>query len=154
VDLGSAPGGASQALLARGLHVLGVDPAQMHPDILAHPNFTHLRKRGAEVRSTILRGCRWLVADANVAPTHTLDTVESIVTHESSMIRGLVLTLKLADWTVAERIGEFARRVKGWGFDSVRVRQLACNHQEVCLAALRSRGMRRATGRSRVVGQS
>ena len=30
-ELGSAPGGASQALLQRGYHVLGIDPAAMDP---------------------------------------------------------------------------------------------------------------------------
>ncbi|MHB8903101.1 MAG: SAM-dependent methyltransferase, partial [Thermoguttaceae bacterium] len=44
-DLGCAPGGASQALLQRGHSVLGVDPAEVSPTVLQHPNFRHIRRR-------------------------------------------------------------------------------------------------------------
>ena len=43
-------GGASQALLNHGLKVIGIDPANMDPVVLANPNFTHWKKRGADVR--------------------------------------------------------------------------------------------------------
>jgi 23S rRNA (cytidine2498-2'-O)-methyltransferase len=143
IDIGSAPGGASQALLEAGLTVLGVDPAEMAPRILADPHFVHLRKRGADVRRRDYRGYQWLVVDSNVAPGHTLDTVEAIVTHPATSVQGMLLTLKLLDWQLAGEIAEYVRRVRSWGYEDVRCRQLACNHQEVCLAALRSRVMRR-----------
>ncbi len=143
VELGSAPGGAAQALLEAGLMVMGVDPARMHPKVLSDSNFIHVRKRGAEVRRREYRDYKWLVVDSNVAPTHTLDTVESIVTHPATSVTGLLLTLKLPEWELAEKIVDYVRRVQSWGYDDVRCRQLACNHQEVCLAALRSRGVRR-----------
>ena len=76
VEIGSSPGGASQALLDRGLIVIGVDPAEMDPAVAAHPNFTHLRKRASEVRRKEFRKVRWLTADMNVAPNYTLDAVE------------------------------------------------------------------------------
>ena len=38
-DIGSAPGGASQALLAHGLLVTGIDPAEMAPSVLKNPPF-------------------------------------------------------------------------------------------------------------------
>ena len=40
----------------------------------------------------------------NLAPGYTLDAVEAIVTHPDVHIRGLVLTLKLADWSHADRL--------------------------------------------------
>jgi 23S rRNA (cytidine2498-2'-O)-methyltransferase len=137
VEIGSAPGGACQALLDLGLRVTGVDPSLMDSRVIAHPAFTHWRKRGADVPRREYARFRWLFADSNVAPKHTLDTVESIVTHSSNQIRGILLTLKLMDWKLADAIGEYARRVRSWGFDRVHCRQLACHHQEVCLAALR-----------------
>jgi 23S rRNA (cytidine2498-2'-O)-methyltransferase len=143
VELGSAPGGASQALLEEGLLVTGVDPAEMNPTVLVHPRFTHVRKRGAEVRRRDYCGFKWLVADSNVAPTHTLDTVESIVSHSSTGIQGMLLTLKLLDWQMASQLLHFVQRVRSWGYEDVRCRQLASNHREVCLAALRSRAIRR-----------
>ncbi|MBX7166620.1 MAG: hypothetical protein K1X74_09765 [Pirellulales bacterium] len=137
VEIGSAPGGSSQALLDRGLRVIGVDPAAMHPDVLAQPNFRHLQLRGAEIPKRELREVRWLTADLNVAPQYTLDTVESIVTNARVNIRGLLLTLKLLDWSLAAELPAYLERIRGWGFADVRARQLQMNRQEVCVAALR-----------------
>jgi 23S rRNA (cytidine2498-2'-O)-methyltransferase len=147
-EIGCAPGGASQALLDRGLFVTGIDPAEVDPAVLAHPRFRHLRKRGKEVRRSEFVGVRWLAVDVNLAPNYTLDAVEAIVNHPGVSIRGLVLTLKLADWSLAEQLPELAARVRGWGFRDVRLRQLATGGQEVCLAALRRRELRRL-GRKR-----
>lgn len=141
-EIGSAPGGASQALLNHGLQVIGVDPAEMAPAVLDHPRFTHIRKRGHEARRREFRKARWLVADMNVAPSYTLDTVESIVTHPEVDLRGMLLTLKLLEWELADELPEQLERVRSWGYDDVRARQLQHNRQEVCLAALRG-GRRR-----------
>jgi 23S rRNA (cytidine2498-2'-O)-methyltransferase len=143
VELGCAPGGASQALLDRGLFVTGIDPAEVDPALLAHPRFRHLRKRSKEVRRSEYLGVRWLAADMNLAPTYTLDAVEAIVTRSDVHIRGMVLTLKLADWGQAEKLAEYAARVHGWGYRDVRMRQLASGGQEVCLVALRRKELRK-----------
>ncbi len=143
VEIGCAPGGASQALLDRGLFVTGIDPADVDPAVLEHPRFRHLKKRGKEVRRTEFEGVRWLVADMNIAPETTLDEVEPIVTHPRITIRGLILTLKLSDWGIAARLPQFIERVRGWGYRDVRVRQLTSGGQEVCLVALRRRALRR-----------
>jgi 23S rRNA (cytidine2498-2'-O)-methyltransferase len=143
VEIGCAPGGASQALLDRGLFVTGIDPAAVDPVVLAHPRFRHLKKRGKDVRRHEFLGVRWLVADMNIAPEATLDEVEAIVTHPGVTIRGLILTLKLSEWSVAERLPEFTARVRSWGLRDVRVRQLVTGGQEVCLAALRRKELRR-----------
>ncbi|HEV3137990.1 MAG TPA: SAM-dependent methyltransferase, partial [Pirellulales bacterium] len=115
VEIGCAPGGASQALLAHGLTVIGIDPAQVDARVLAHPQFTHIHKRGADVRRSEFRGVTWLAADMNVAPQYTLDTVETIVTHRTVSIRGLLLTLKLVEWELAEQIPEYLERIRSWG---------------------------------------
>jgi 23S rRNA (cytidine2498-2'-O)-methyltransferase len=143
VEIGCAPGGASQALLDRGLFVTGIDPAEVDPTVLEHPRFRHLKKRGKEVRRQEFLGVRWLAADMNIAPAGTLETIEAIVTHPGISIRGLVLTLKFADWGDVEQVPEFVERVRGWGFRDVRVRQLATGGTEVCLAALRRKALRR-----------
>jgi 23S rRNA (cytidine2498-2'-O)-methyltransferase len=151
VEIGCAPGGASQALLDRGLFVTGVDPADVDPSVLATPRFRHLKKRGKDVRRKEFEGVRWLVADMNIAPEATLDEVESIVTHPDVAIRGMILTLKFSDWSVASRLPEFATRVRGWGYRDVRTRQLATGGQEVCLVALRRKALRRLGGKLRRV---
>jgi 23S rRNA (cytidine2498-2'-O)-methyltransferase len=135
-EIGSAPGGASQALLSRGLKVLGIDPAAMDERVLTHPKFTHIQKRGHEVRRREFRGVRWLAADINVAPHFTLDTVEGIVTHPSVKIEGLLLTLKLLEWKLAEEVPAYLDRIRSWGYKHVAARQLSHNRQEVCVAAV------------------
>jgi len=135
-ELGSAPGGSSQALLARGFQVTGIDPAEMHPAVLAHPSFRHLRKRSTQVRRREFRKVRWLIVDMNVTPNYTLTAVQAIVTHPQVNIRGMLLTLKLTDWRLAERVPDYLERVRSWGYNIVRARQLQHNRQEICVAAL------------------
>ena len=147
VEIGSAPGGGTQALLQQGLQVIGIDPAEMDPSLLKNPSFTHVRKRPMDIRRREFRGVKWLVADSNVAPAHTLDSVESIVTDRNVNIRGLILTLKLIDWQLADNISHYVDRVRGWGFSYVKTRQLAFNRLEFCLVALRSRSQRRKISR-------
>jgi 23S rRNA (cytidine2498-2'-O)-methyltransferase len=143
VEIGCAPGGASQALLDRGLFVTGIDPANVDPAVLEHPRFRHLRKRGKEVQRKEFLGVRWLVADMNIAPEATLETAESIAGHPGLTIRGMILTLKLSEWSDANRLPELAARVRSWGFRDVRLRQLVSGGQEVCLVALRRKALRR-----------
>lgn len=136
-DLGCAPGGASQALLQRGHSVLGIDPAEVSPEVLEHPNFRHLRRRTTQVRRREFRKIRWLTADMNVAPEYTLEAVGSIVMHPDVQIRGMLLTLKLLEWKLADRIPQYVQQVRQWGFNRVSTRQLGHHRQEFCLAALK-----------------
>jgi 23S rRNA (cytidine2498-2'-O)-methyltransferase len=143
-ELGSAPGGASQALLARGYDVLGIDPAEMHPAVVENPHFTHIRRRAGQVRRRDFRKVRWLMADMNVAPGFTLDAVESIVTHPEVNVRGMLLTLKLFEWKLAEELPAWLERIRSWGYNMVRARQLQHDRQEVCVAALQKPFVRKA----------
>ena len=136
VELGSAPGGASQVLLARGFEVTGIDPAAMHPSVLGEPAFTHLRRRVRQVRRREFRKARWLLADMTVAPQFTLDAVEAIVNHPQVNIRGMLLTLKLLEWHLAAEVPAYLDRIRRWGYNVVLARQLAHNRQEICVAAL------------------
>lgn len=135
VELGSAPGGSCQALLDRGCFVTGVDPAEMDPLLLANPRFTHIRAKAKDVKRNVFKKFRWLMSDANVAPKYTLDTVEAIVTQPETRIEGLLLTLKLTDPALSADLPSFNKRIRSWGYRSVRARQLAFNRQEVCVVA-------------------
>jgi 23S rRNA (cytidine2498-2'-O)-methyltransferase len=135
VEIGSAPGGSCLALLERGLLVTGIDPAEMDAAVLAHPNFTHVRARAKDVKRSVFRDCRWLVMDANVAPNYTLDTLEGVLTEGGARPEGLVLTLKLTEPSLAEKLPAIADRLRRFGFRRVRMRQLAFNRREVCAVA-------------------
>jgi 23S rRNA (cytidine2498-2'-O)-methyltransferase len=135
VEIGSAPGGSCAALLERGCFVTGIDPAEMDETVLANPRFAHVRAHAREVPRAVFRDARWLMSDTNVAPKHTLDTVEAIVTAHDVRLEGLVLTLKLTDPKLAAELPAFHKRIRGWGYQHVRARQLAFNRQEVCVVA-------------------
>jgi 23S rRNA (cytidine2498-2'-O)-methyltransferase len=136
VELGSAPGGASQSLLKRGLRVVGIDPAEMHADVLAHPHFTHVRRKNKAVPHEVYREADWLTSDINMPPNYTLDAVEGALSVPGVKLRGVLLTLKLPEWSLAKRIPEFLDRVRSCGFRDVRARQLQFNRQEICVAAM------------------
>lgn len=137
VEIGSAPGGSCQALLRRGLRVTGIDPADMDEKLSNHPYFRHIRGRAKDLKRREFSKVKWLMSDASVVPKYTLDTVEAIVRHESVNIEGLLLTLKMTNWNLADQIGEYHKRIRSWGFGSVRSRQLAFNRREICVAAMR-----------------
>lgn len=135
VEIGSSPGGSCLALLERGLLVTGIDPAEMDPAVLSHPSFTHVRARAKDAKRSVFRDCRWLVMDANVAPSYTLDALDGVLTHGGARPEGLVLTLKLTNAALAERLPALAERIGRHGYRRVRLRQLAFNRQEVCAVA-------------------
>jgi 23S rRNA (cytidine2498-2'-O)-methyltransferase len=136
-ELGCSPGGSSQALLRHGLKVIGVDPAVVHPALVADRNFRHIRKRAGDVRRGEFREVKWLFADMNVAPQYTLDAVEAIASSKRVQLRGLLVTLKLLDWELADEVPDYLARVRSWGFPYLRARQLQFNRQEICVVGLR-----------------
>lgn len=143
-EIGSSPGGACQFLLEQGAIVIGVDPAEMEAELLAHPNFTHIRRKGNEVKKRDFRDVRWLMADINVDPNFTLDLVAEIVAHEAVGIKGVVLTLKLADWKLVSDVPAFMEKVRSMGFQVVKARQLAFNRQEFCLVGVKDKFLLRS----------
>lgn len=145
-EIGSSPGGACQLLLEKGAKVLAIDPAEMAPQVLEHESLTHLRCRSKEVRKKDLKDVRWLFSDLSASPSYTLDAVEEIVRNQHvSHIRGMILTLKLTELSLAKDLPAWIERVKKMGFQLVKVRQLAFNRREICLVAARDRFALRAS---------
>jgi 23S rRNA (cytidine2498-2'-O)-methyltransferase len=153
VEIGSAPGGAAQFLLARGLDVIGVDPAKMDPVVLANPHFRHILKRSKEVPRREFVGVDWLTCDINLPPNYTLDAVKAIVMHPGVRFKGMLLTLKLVEWSLAEEIPKFLEKIRLWGYPTVRARQLHHNRQEICVAASRPPSRRRIEPRKKARAQ-
>lgn len=149
VELGSSPGGSCLALLESGLKVIGVDPAIMDERILAHPNFTHFRARAADLKRKEFADVKWLFADANIAPANSLDAIEHIVTNRRVNIQGMLITLKLLSWEMTSEIDDYIDRIKAWGYQHIRVRQLAFNRRELCVYAAKSRARMRFTRRGK-----
>ena len=132
VELGSAPGGASFALLERGLNVHGVDPGQMDPRVLAHPRFKHHAVPAAEVaRKDLPRTYEWLASDVNLAPMVALKYVERFVALAHGGLRGAFITLKLNDDGVFEALPRLATRIAKLGAKRVRYTQLPSHRSEI-----------------------
>ena len=69
------------------------------------------------MRRRHFRKIRWLAADMNVSCHYTLDAVQSIVTHAEVNIRGMLLTLKLPQWKLAENVPAYLDRIRSWGYN-------------------------------------
>ena len=115
--------------------MIGIDPADVDPRLLAEPRFTHLRKRGADVRRRELRDAALAGGRHERGPGLHPDHRGRDVTHPAIKISGLVLTLKLLDWALAAEVPHYLDQVRSWGFSRVAARQLSHNRQEICLAA-------------------
>ncbi|MEM8736632.1 MAG: SAM-dependent methyltransferase, partial [Planctomycetota bacterium] len=112
LEIGSSPGGACQRLLDLGFQVVGVDPAEMDPLLAGHPRFEHWQNKSSAIKRKRYSKFRWLAADANVAPSYTLDAVEDIVNYPTSRFAGLILTMKLTNFELVEQFNTFAGRVR------------------------------------------
>jgi len=138
VELGAAPGGASQRLLEAGLDVVGVDPALVDPVVAAHPRFTQWRKRTRDVKVRDFRGFDWLVCDMNIDPVSTMESLGRIVTAPGVRPRGIIATLKLPEWSRAAALPEWLAAFREWGFQPL-ARQLSTGGREVCVVARASK---------------
>lgn len=136
VEIGSAPGGASFALLQRGLKVVGVDPGKMAPQVLSASGFSHLQLSLGDLRREQLPAkVDWLLMDVNLAPQVALHGVRRIVSTLRPSLRGVIFTLKLNDWKLAAEVPAFRARVAGMGLEDVRATQLHANRREICVVA-------------------
>ena len=133
-EVGSAPGGACGRLLELGFRVIGIDPANMDERISGHPKFRHIRARAEDLPRKEFRGVKWLLVDSNVKPYKTLRAVGDIVSNRNSDIEGMLLTMKLGDYKSSELIQSWVDQIQSWGASEIRVRQLARNKCEVCIA--------------------
>ena len=138
LDIGAAPGGASQALLARGAEVFAVDPAEMAPPLYKNPNLFHLRGRLNQIKCSSYRKARWVVTDMNVAPNYTLDVLEDCVLRKDMKIQGLLFTLKLLKWDLIADIPSYVQRIKNWGYGKIALKQMQFNRQEIMVAVKKS----------------
>jgi 23S rRNA (cytidine2498-2'-O)-methyltransferase len=136
IELGASPGGACQRLLEAGLQVVGVDPALVDERVSDHPRFEQWRMRARDVRLKALRGFRWVVADMNIDPTSTMESLERVVTAPGSRVRGIVATLKLPTLERAADVPRFLEQFTAWGFRP-HARQLSTGGREVCVWAER-----------------
>ncbi len=134
LELGAAPGGAAYALLQRGMSVWGADTGAMDSLVLQHPQYTHLNRAAGELSPEHLPPhLDLLVSDMNLQPEVILRYIEPLVRHYEP--RWLILTLKLNDSSVEERLPHFISRIQRFAPTPVRAKQLHANRREIIVVA-------------------
>lgn len=137
VEIGSSPGGASFALLERGLHVHGIDPGEMVESVLSYVGrggnrFTHHHMPAAEVdRRALPPKYQWLANDVNLAPMIALKYVERLVAIGKDHLKGAFITLKLNDDGIFAALPRLQTRIEKMGAKYVRYVQLPSHRSEI-----------------------
>ncbi len=139
LEIGSAPGGVSAALVGRGLKVVGIDPGDMDEAFLARAGnrFTHVKSAmGAVTRDAFPPNVAWIVLDVNLAPQVAVHGLKRFVAaYRGRSLRGVFLTLKMNDDAAVAAIPTLLARVAGMGLTGVRSTQLPSNRSEICVFA-------------------
>ena len=128
LELGAAPGGWTQVLVAAGATVVAVDPGALHPTVASHPSVTHLRCR---IENLDLHGRTFGLIVNDMA----LDPPESaaLMCQVSRCLKPdgpAVMTIKLPSRRVRAHIRE-AVHVLELAYHVRAVRHLFHNRQEV-----------------------
>lgn len=139
LELGCAPGGATYAMLNRGMRVIGVDPAEMAPCVtefrgVPGASFTHLPVSvNAITRKDVPAWLDLLVSDMNLAPPIALRQVERIQSYVHA--QALIITVKVNDPAMEQRIEDFIEHIRHFAPEPVRATQLPANRSEICIVA-------------------
>jgi len=138
LEIGCAPGGATTAMLDRGLRVIGIDPQHMDDAVQKRQGFSSIRKAARFVLADDLCGVNpdFLVMDMSIPP---LDAIAEL-SHVLRLLRTLAgknlrlgrayLTLKLNNWKFAADIPLYLKRLEQAGLGSLQALQLCSNRQE------------------------
>ncbi len=145
LEVGCAPGGATTALLNRGLLVTGVDPQFMDEKISKRAGFSFIRKPARFVTAEDLKETNpdWLVMDMSIAPLEALSELSHIITvlrgnfGKNLKLRQGFLTIKLNDWKFAAEIPMYLKKLEQMGFHFLHPVQLCSNRQEFFIWATR-----------------
>ncbi|WP_395742425.1 SAM-dependent methyltransferase [Prosthecobacter sp.] len=139
LDLGCAPGGATYALIQRGMNVLGVDTGDMDARVLELAKskgvrFDHWRTAAGRLNLTALpQDVALLLCDINLAPPEIIPTLQRI--QDAVQARRLVLTIKLNTPALEDRAHEFIDTIRDFAPAPVFATQLAGNRREICVCA-------------------
>lgn len=136
LEIGSAPGGATYALLERGLSVEGIDPGQMSQTCLDHKKFIHHNVSIQDFKMFNLKNhINWLYVDMNLAPEASLREIERVVEKILPSLKGVFLTLKMTKFELVKRVPMYLTLVEQMGLRVVMATQLDSHKQEFLIYA-------------------
>jgi len=139
LELGSAPGGASWALLNRGATVVGVDVAAMAEVCLTHPGYTHRALSVRDLRKKDLPDrIDALFCDLGLKPFEAIPQIRHLCQIVPS-IRRLYYTLKMGEGLDTAELDRWRDEIRKLGF-TVRSTHLPSNRMEILVAGVRNPG--------------
>jgi 23S rRNA (cytidine2498-2'-O)-methyltransferase len=136
LEIGSSPGGATYALLEKGLSVEGLDPALMSEICLNHPKFFHHHVSIQDFKVFELKNhVQWLFVDMNLPPEGTLREIEKVVEKIKPSLKGAFITLKMTKFDLVSRVPMYLTFVSNMGLSVVMATQLPSHKQEFLIYA-------------------
>lgn len=139
LEIGCAPGGATMALLDRGLRVCSVDPLPIVlPERLRQAPFHQHRCLIEKLpREKLPPAVDWIVVDMGLSAPMAVHHLARIVPRYRQQLKGLFVTLKLNEWALTERLPELLEKIAAMGFASVEAACLPAFRQELGVVARR-----------------
>lgn len=135
LELGSAPGGASLFLLEQDMKVIGVDPANMDPQIVSKNNFKHWKRPFETLtREDFRQDVDWIISDINLPPTVVTAQIHRLLGFLNP--RGLVITLKINQDKHLGMLPYVINDFKKLGYKRVELKYLPSHRREIALIAL------------------
>lgn len=142
LEFGCSPGGATYAMLTRGMEVWGVDPAPMHPAVAGFGDrfHHHAAPIGAFARDRFPEAIDWFVVDLGIAPQRAIRAMQRFFPPYRRSLKGVLWTLKLNDWAFADEIPRWREQLEQMGLETIRFTQLPAHRQECFVYGLTRRG--------------
>lgn len=138
LEIGSSPGGASLFLLEQGFDLIGIDPGEMHPDLMNMPKFKHLKKSIQDItKSDLGQTFDVLAVDTNLPPLVSMNESLRVAAFSGEQLKEMFLTIKLPSPRLVRGLSKYANQLRKMGFKS-RFIQLPSHHSEILLYATRS----------------
>ncbi|WP_241674662.1 SAM-dependent methyltransferase [Paenibacillus luteus] len=130
IDIGAAPGGWTSLLLERGLRVTAIDPAELHPSLMAYPTLTYLKRNASEVKFEA-GTFDLLVCDMSWSPMMMCKLVLDL---EPALTQGgtAIITVKLMHRKPLQTIRDVISRLST-EFRLQKAKQLFHNREEITL---------------------
>lgn len=130
LDVGAAPGGWTSLLLERGVHVTAIDPANMHPSLIGHPQLTYVKRNAADV-TVEPNEFDLLVCDMSWSPKATAEMVIRLL---DGVIAGgtILVTVKLMHKKPLQTIRDVTAMYTEHA-QIIRAKQLFHNRDEITL---------------------
>ncbi len=136
IELGSAPGGVSYALLKRGFKVVGVDSGDMDDICLNNPGFKFLKMSVRDIRKKFIGpDVDILFCDLNLKPVESIPQIRYL-SHIYPSIKRVFYTLKVGEGIPIETILAYIDQFRAMGY-KIYATHLPANRMEICVAGFR-----------------